>query len=159
MNQRTRGLFLVTSCILLLTGCITTIACGRREVSVGGKVSNRVTSEPVADAKLLFSLKYGTRVRIEDVEYATSDEGGNITFDGWVNWSERYGLGGQLMRSLESSKGGPGIFSVKVAAPGFEPHVVEYSTEVAFASHSSPFRIDLGEVLLEPIKNGNRTTP
>ena len=159
MNQRTRGLFLVTCCILLLTGCITTIACGRREVSVDGKVSNRVTSEPVKDAQLLFSLKYGTRVRIEDAAYASSGEGGKIEFDGSVNWSERYGLGGQLMRRLEHSKGEPGVFSVKVAAPGFEPFVVEYSTEVAFASQSSPFRIDLGDVMLEPLKDGEKTTP
>lgn len=159
MNQRTRGLFLVTSCILLLSGCITTIACGRREVSVDGKVNSQATLEPVEDAQLLFSLKYGTRARIEDVAYASSDEAGKIEFDGWVNWSERYGLGGQLKRSLERSKGDPGIFSVKVAAPGFEPYVVEYSTEVAFASHSSPFRIDLGDVMLVPLKDGEKTTP
>ncbi len=159
MNQRTRGLFLVASCILLLSGCITTIACGGREVSVDGKVSNRVTSEPVGDAQLLFSLKYGARARIEDVEYATSDEAGKIAFDGWVNWSERYGLGNRLKGTLKRADGGPGIFSVKVAAPGFESHVVEYSTEVAFASQSSPFRINLGEVLLEPLKDGEKTTP
>lgn len=150
------GLSLVASISVLLSGCLTVRACGGTELVVQGRVIDGATDSGLAGVPVLVTFGSGKRKLLDDFECVVSDQIGVVDFKGRVSWTSHYGPVGMLKRRLERNDDCMSTLSVELRYPGYDSHIFTYTGDDILRSTDNPFRVELGEIKLEPTDGRDR---